>query len=99
VLIGKQNSAKASLVAEVPAAAEATPEQPGSIAAEAAEEEKPLEPEAVTPPAEMPAEAPAPPAEAPAPPAEAPAPPAEAPVPPAEAPAPAPAEAPAPEKP
>ena len=96
VLIGKQNSAKASLVAEVPAAVETTPEQPGSIAAEAAKEEKPLEPEAVTPPAEMPAQ----PAEAPAavaPPAEAPpavAPPAEAP--PAEAP---PAEAPAPEQP
>lgn len=60
VLIGKQNSTKASLVAEVPAVPEApaaavTPE---SIAPDASKEEKPLEPEAVTPAAEAaPAEA------------------------------------------
>ena len=91
VLIGKQNSGKATLVAEVPAAPEpaAAEVKPESIAADAPKDEKPLEPEAATPPAEMPAEAPA--AEAsPAPAAE---------VAPAEAPPAPPAESPAPEKP
>ena len=82
VLIGKKNASGATLIATVPAPAPVVePPKPTSIAEEAEKAgEKPLEPEAVTPPAEMPAkpdEAPAPDATEPAKPADEPAKPAE----------------------
>ena len=76
VMIGKQNAAnKKSLVAEV------APPAPAVVEATPAADEKPLEPEAVTPPAQIPAEPAATPAEKPAEPVEAPAEPAETPAP------------------
>lgn len=57
VLIQKKNSDNPTLISKVnPPAAPAEPEKPASIAEEAEKAgEKPLEPEAVTPPAEAPA--------------------------------------------
>lgn len=82
VLIGKKNASGATLIATVPAPAPVVePAKPTSIAEEAEKAgEKPLEPEAITPPAEMPAkpdETPASDATEPAKPAEEPAKPAE----------------------
>jgi preprotein translocase subunit SecG len=69
VLVQKKNSDNPTLIAKVapPAAAPAEPEKPASIAEEAEKAgEKPLEPEAVTPPAEAPASTPVAPVETPA---------------------------------
>jgi preprotein translocase subunit SecG len=68
VLIGKRNASRPSLLTEVTPVEEKVEEKPVSIAEEAAKEEKPVEPEAVTPAVPVPTETPTPaPAPAPAP--------------------------------
>jgi preprotein translocase subunit SecG len=68
VLIGKRNASRPSLLTEATPVEEKVEEKPASIAEEAAKDEKPIEPEAVTPAVQVPAETPTPaPTPAPAP--------------------------------
>ncbi|MEK7953437.1 preprotein translocase subunit SecG [Luteolibacter soli] len=60
VLIGKRNASQLSLQAAVPTPPAKVEEKPASIAEEAAKEEKPITPEAVTPPVQVPTETPTP---------------------------------------
>lgn len=59
VLMGKRNASRPTLIAEVKPVEAKVEEKPASISEEAAKE-KPIEPEAVTPPAQVPTETPAP---------------------------------------
>lgn len=60
VLIGKRNAARPTLISEVKAPEVKVEEKPISISEEAAKEETPVTPEAVTPPVQVPTETPTP---------------------------------------
>ena len=60
VLMGKRNASRPTLVAEVKPVETKVEEKPASISEEAAKEEKPIKPDAATPPVKVPTETPTP---------------------------------------